>query len=200
MALTDHHDVFIGTTADRFTFIVLNRYFRDAEHMLVKAGFTADQQHGRTIYLLAPELAEEVNDRAGLAVYSLLAHTTDLVDLSDTTRWGSAGPASEPELTFRFINGTVTATAKSEASRALLAMHGFTRSASSSSYRAPAGLGERALVNVVVRADSHAFVDGLSVRIDLGVATPDALRAAPRHPSAAVLGSPATEPTQRRTR
>ncbi|WP_406220662.1 hypothetical protein [Streptomyces decoyicus] len=192
MALTDHHDVFIGTTADGVTFIVLNRHFQDAERVLTKAGFTADQ--------LAPELAEEVNDRAGLAVYSLLAHTTDLVDLSGTTRWGSAGPSSEPELYFRFVNGTVTATAKSDTSRALLTMHGFTRTAGSSSYRAPAGLGERALVNVVVRADSHAFVNGLSVRIDLGIATPDALRGAPRHSTAAVLGGPATEPTQRRTR
>ncbi|WP_329169939.1 hypothetical protein OG754_01025 [Streptomyces decoyicus] len=105
-----------------------------------------------------------------------------------------------PSLHFRFINGTVTAKAKSDQASALLAAHKFTPAADDDSYLPSAGLNERDLVYAVVLVECHAYADGFSVWIDLDVPTPDALRATPRRPSGAVPSGSAREPSPRRSR
>ncbi|MFC9131397.1 hypothetical protein ACFT4A_31790 [Streptomyces sp. NPDC057099] len=115
MAFTDHPDVFVGATDDAWTFVILNRRIPGAARMLTGAGFTARQHLGRTIYVLPPETAEDAHERAGVAVYGLMAHTMDLVDLAWTTR--HHGPErAELDVSIRFADGTVTATAAKVAS------------------------------------------------------------------------------------
>ncbi|MFJ8151138.1 hypothetical protein [Streptomyces sp. NPDC094468] len=81
MSLLDFPDVFIGSTDDGHTFIVINRRIRDADRLLTQAGFLAREHLGRTLYLLPPGTAQDAHERAGIAMYGLLAHTHDLVDL-----------------------------------------------------------------------------------------------------------------------
>ncbi|MDF3140892.1 MULTISPECIES: hypothetical protein [unclassified Streptomyces] len=199
MPLVDIPDVFIGATDDGHTFIVLNRHIRDAQRLLTEAGFLAREHLGRTLYLLPPSAAQDAHERAGIAMYGLLAHTHDLVDLSWTTRWSPDHPVAAPELRFRIGDGTVAVTAATSTARALLEQHGFTPSTDGSSYRPPMPLSERDLLGSVVRAESHAYAHGLGVHVDLGIPTPDAIPAAPQHTSAAVPRGPATEPARRRT-
>ncbi|MGW5868234.1 hypothetical protein ACWFRJ_39515 [Streptomyces sp. NPDC055239] len=86
MPLLDIPDVFIGSTDDGHTFVVLNRRIRDADRLLTEAGFHPMQHLGRRLYLLPPGTAQDAQERAGIAMYGLLAHTHDLIDLSWTTR------------------------------------------------------------------------------------------------------------------
>jgi hypothetical protein len=120
MALVDHHDVFIGSTDDGHTFVVLNRPIPAARRILTKAGFTAHDHHGRTVYLHPPGTAPDTRERAGVAMYELLAYTMDFADLS----WTVSGPDStsrlESDVDFRFTDATVTATASTAESRAIL--------------------------------------------------------------------------------
>ncbi|MET9866719.1 hypothetical protein ABZZ16_11080 [Streptomyces sp. NPDC006386] len=67
--------------------------------------------NGRTVYLLPPTTSEEANERAGIAMYGLLAHTHDLIDLSWTTRWSPLNPQPEPDLRLTFTGTALTATA-----------------------------------------------------------------------------------------
>ncbi|UIX34363.1 hypothetical protein [Streptomyces sp. GQFP] len=198
MSFVDHADVFIGSTGDAHTFVVLNRPIRGAERLLTGAGFTARTINGRSIYLLPPTASEEANERAGIAMYGLLSHTHDLVDLSWTTRRSPQDPGPEPDLCFTLSDTALTATAATNEARSLLEQHGFTPSAGSS-YQAPVPLNERDLLGAVVRAEYHAYAHGLVVHVDLGIPTPDAIPAAPQRASTAVPGGPATQPTRRRT-
>ncbi|MEU4486690.1 hypothetical protein AB0H94_17690 [Streptomyces purpurascens] len=84
MSLLDIPDVFIGSTDDGYTFVVLNRPIRDADR--AQAGFLTREHLGRRIYLLPPGTAQNAQERAGSAMYGLLAYTRDLIDLSWTTR------------------------------------------------------------------------------------------------------------------
>jgi hypothetical protein len=59
MAVTDHHDIFIGSTDDGWTFVVVNRPIRNAARILTGAGSTVRMIEGRTLYLLPPETAED---------------------------------------------------------------------------------------------------------------------------------------------
>ncbi|OIJ84994.1 hypothetical protein [Streptomyces colonosanans] len=198
MALTDHHDVFIGSTDDGYTFVVLNRRRPGAGRLLTDAGFTARDHHGRTVYLLPPGTPQEAHERAGQAMYGLLEHTHDLVDLSWTTRWSPQGPPPEPDLRVQFSDGIVTATAKTAATRSLLEQHGFTPSADGFSHRPPAGLDERGLLDAVVGVESHAYAHGLGVRVGLGIPTPAAIPVTARH--ATVPTGPAAIPARRHRR
>lgn len=104
MALTDHSDVFIGSTGDGWTFVVLNRRIRNGARILTGAGFTAREHQGRTLYLLPPETAQDAHERAGVAAYGLMAHTLDLVDLAWTTRQHGGTPSREPDVTICFTD------------------------------------------------------------------------------------------------
>ncbi|MCW8379781.1 hypothetical protein [Streptomyces justiciae] len=136
MSFVDHADVFIGSTGDAHTFVVLNRPIRGADRLLTGAGFTARTINDRNIYLLAPTTSEEANERAGIAMYGLLSHTHDLVDLSWTTRRSPHTPGPEPDLCFTLTDTALTATAATNEARSLLEQHGFTPTVGSS-YQAP---------------------------------------------------------------
>lgn len=125
MSLLDIPDVFIGSTDDGHTFVVLNRRIRDTDRLLTDAGFLTREHLGRTLYLLPPSTAQDAHERAGIAMYGLLAHTHDLVDLAWTTRQDDATPSREPDVTIRFTDHAVTATAATGHADAILAQHGF---------------------------------------------------------------------------
>ncbi|MFE0379171.1 hypothetical protein ACFW1M_27130 [Streptomyces inhibens] len=141
MSFVDLPDIFIGSTDDAHTFVVLNRRLRGADRLLTDAGFTAREHNGRIVYLLAPGTPQDANERAGIALYGLLAHTHDFVDLAWTTRLNPHGPLPKPDLRAQFADGTVTATAETEEARSLLEQHGFTLSPDGS-YQPPSGLDE----------------------------------------------------------
>lgn len=199
MSFVNVPDVFIGSTDDAHTFVVLNRRLRGANRLLTDAGFTARQVHGRTVYLLAPTTSEEANEQAGIAMYGLLAHTHDIVDLSWTTRWNPQSPEPEATLRFTLTDTTLTATATTEEARSILQQHGFAPSADGTSYQPAGPLGEHDLLGAVVRAEAHAYALGFGVHVDLGIPTPDAIPTPPRSASTALPGGPATEPKRRRT-
>ncbi|MFJ4572049.1 hypothetical protein ACIP4W_11555 [Streptomyces sp. NPDC088846] len=199
MSFIDIPDVFIGSTDDDHTFVVLNRPIRGANGVLTAAGFTARKLHGRTVYLLPPGTPEDANEKAGIAMYGLLAHTHDLVDLSRTTRWNPQEPAPDPDLRFTFTGPVLTADAATDEARSLLEQHGFAPSAGGTSYGLVTPVDEPSLLSAVVRAEAHAHADGIDVRIYLGMPTPDAIPAPPGPASSPVPGSPAAAPTRRRT-
>ncbi|MDX3832830.1 hypothetical protein [Streptomyces europaeiscabiei] len=199
MALTDHHDIFIGSTGDGWTFLVLNRPLRNAARILTGAGFTTREHQGRTLYLLPPETAEDAHERAGVAAYGLMAHTLDLVDLAWTTRQHGASPDAQPDVTIRFTNHAVAATAATGQADAVLVQYGFVPAVAKRQYALPSGLGERDALSAVVRAEAHLYADGVSVRIDLGIATWQDISPAPSRPGAAPAPPPTT-PVQRRSR
>ncbi|MGW4345345.1 hypothetical protein ACWEL8_09735 [Streptomyces sp. NPDC004690] len=198
MSFVDVPNVFIGRTDDGHTFVVLNRSARSAGQVLTAAGFTARQISSRTVYLLAPTTSEEANERVGIALYGLLAFAHDVGDPTWTTWWNSQ-PAPEPDLRFVFAGGTVTATAETGAARSLLEQHGFEPSGAGASYQLPTELDESRLLGAVDCAESHACALGLGVRVDLGIATPDAIPAPRGRASHPAPGSPATRSAQRRS-
>ncbi|MFI0711347.1 hypothetical protein ACH4SK_11935 [Streptomyces inhibens] len=197
MSLLDLPDVFIGSTDDGHTFVVLNRRIRDADRLLTDAGFLAREHLGRTLYLIPPGTAQDAHERAGVAMYGLLAHTHDLVDLSWTTRWSPGTPEADPDLRFQFTDGTVTATAGTTAARSLLEQCGFALAADGPSYQPPPGLEQRGLLGAVTAAETHAYTHGLTVRVGLGIPTPMDIPAAPR-PASPVAPSPPPGPATRR--
>ncbi|MEU6225929.1 hypothetical protein [Streptomyces sp. NPDC047042] len=199
MSLLDIPDVFIGSTDDGHTFVVLNRRIRDTDRLLTDAGFLTREHLGRTLYLLPPSTAQDAHERAGIAMYGLLAHTHDLVDLSWTTRQDGAPPSREPDVTIRFTDHAVTATAATGQADAILAQHGFISAGEKQQYALPPGLGERDALSAVVRAEAHLYADGNSVHIGLGIATPQDIPPAPSRPGAAPAPPPTTQ-VQRRSR
>ncbi|MEU9155120.1 hypothetical protein AB0D59_32315 [Streptomyces sp. NPDC048417] len=199
MSLGDIPDVFIGSTDDGHTFVVLNRRIRNADRLLTEAGFLAREHRGRKFYLLPPGTAQDAHERAGVAMYGLLAHTHDLIDLSWTTRWNPGHPAGDPDLHFQFRDGSVAVTGKTTAARSLLEQHGFTLTADGSSYRPRGGLHERGLLGAVTAAETHAYVHGLSARVGLDIPTPTDIPPVGRRPAAATGPLPAP-PSRRRTR
>ncbi|MFF9778532.1 hypothetical protein ACF1HJ_33395 [Streptomyces sp. NPDC013978] len=199
MAITDHHDIFIGSTDDSWTFVVVNRPIRNAARILTGAGFTARTQQGRTLYLLPPETAEDAHERAGVAAYGLMAHTMDLVDLAWTTRRPGADGA-ESEAAVRFHDGTVTATARTDRAGEILAQNGFAPTKASRAYTLPAGLSERDAVNAVVRAETHLHSCGIPVRVGLGIPTVQDIPPAPSRPAATPAPLPPNQARHRRHR
>ncbi|MGC5041293.1 hypothetical protein ACPXCS_38080 [Streptomyces sp. DT190] len=199
MALIDHADVFIGSTDDGWTFVVLNRPIRNATRILTGAGFTSREHQGRTLYLLPPETAEDAHERAGVAAYGLLAHTHDLVDLAWTTRQQSTSPTAQPDVTIRFTDRVVTATAATEQAAAILAQHGFTSAGGKRQYTLPPQLGESDALSAVIGAEAHLHVHGISVRVALGIATLHDIPPAPSR-QGAPPAPPSTTQAQRRSR
>ena len=197
MAITDHHDVFIGSTGDRWTFVILNRPIRNATRILTGAGFTAREHKGRILYLLPPDASADAHERAGVAAYGLMTHTLDLVDLAWTTRQDGTGTTEQPGATVSFTDHSVTATATTDQAAAVLAQHGFTPSGAKRHYTLPPGLGERDALSAVVRAEAHLYTGGISVRIDLGIATPQDIPPAPSRPAAAPVPPPTTHVNRR---
>ncbi|MFJ4918432.1 hypothetical protein [Streptomyces sp. NPDC088725] len=195
-------DVFIGSTDDGHTFVVLNRRIRAADQLLTEAGFLAREHLGRTVYLLPPGTAQDAHERAETVMDGLLAHTYDLVDLSWTTRWSpdTPVPAADPDLGFQFADGTVTATAGTDAARSILEQHHFALAADGSSYRPPPGLDQNGLLRAVTAAETHAYTHGLSVRFDLGIPTPADIPSAPHRRSTAVASKPPAPAARRHTR
>jgi hypothetical protein len=200
MSFVDHPDVFIGSTGDAHTFVILNRPLPGAERQLTDAGFTAHDAGGRTVHLLPPTTALAVNEQLASATHEFLAHTLNIVNLAWTAFWDPQGPMTEPDLRFAFTHGTVTATATTATAHSLLKQHDFVPRADGLSYRAPQWpRSELGLLRVVVRAESHAYAHGLDVHVDLGIPTPDAIPAALQRTSATVPGGPVTGPARRRT-
>lgn len=177
MALTDHSDVFIGSTGDGWTFVVLNRRIRNGARILTGAGFTAREHQGRTLYLLPPETAQDAHERAGVAAYGLMAHTLDLVDLAWTTRQHGGTPSREPDVTICFTDHAGGEAAVRAVTRA--------RRKRRSQRRCPRRV--------------PLYADGISVRIDLGIATPQDIPPAPSRPGAAPA-PPLAPPVRRRSR
>ncbi|MFF3501133.1 hypothetical protein [Streptomyces sp. NPDC003247] len=196
MALTDHHDVFIGATGDGHTFLVLNRPIPQATRILTDAGFTARQHQGRTLYILPPDTAEDAHERAGVAAYGLMAHTHDLVDLAWTTRHHD-GAQNPPDVTFRFTDGTVTATAATHAAHAVLVRHGFTPTEQDGDYELPSALSERTTLSTVVSAEAHLHADGVSVHVDLGIPTVQDIPATRPRPNSTSMSAPTVAVTRR---
>ncbi|MEV7145454.1 hypothetical protein AB0O05_03005 [Streptomyces sp. NPDC093084] len=196
MSLLDIPDVFIGSTDDGHTFVVLNRLLPEPDRLLTEAGFLAREHLGRKLYLLPPGTAQDAHVRAGVATYGLLAHTHDLVDLSWTTRWSPSHPAVDPDLYFRISDSTIVVTAKTPTARSLLELHGFVLGADGSSYHPRGRLDERGLLGAVTAAEAHAYTHGLSARVDLGLPTPADIPPAGRRPGFA--SGPATPPPARR--
>ncbi|MER6531646.1 hypothetical protein [Streptomyces sp. NPDC001508] len=196
MALTDRHDVFIGSTDDGWTFVVLNRPIHGASRILTGAGFTARRHQGRTLYLLPPDTAEDAHERAGVAVYGLMSHT--LVDLAWTTRQPTADGTAEPEVVIRFAGTTVTATAATDQAASVLVQHGFLPGVEPRHFALPSRLGEHEALQAVVHAEAHLYTQGISVRIHLGMATVEDIPPAPNRPGSTPV-RPADAPPKRRT-
>ncbi|WP_148593108.1 hypothetical protein [Streptomyces sp. WAC01526] len=196
MSFLNIPDVFIGSTDDGHTFVVLNRRLRDADRMLTDAGFLPREHLGRKLYLLPPGPARDAHESAGDAMDGLLTRTIDIVDLSWTTRWNPDTPEADPDLRFQFANGTVTATAETTTARSLLEQHGFT-AVDGSSYQPPPGLEHDGLLGAVTAAEAHAYTHGLTVHVGLGIPTPMDIPAAPR-PASPVAPSPPPGPATRR--
>ncbi|MFE4054935.1 hypothetical protein ACFXP3_01275 [Streptomyces sp. NPDC059096] len=192
--------MFVGSTGDRHTFLILNRHINGAHRLLTEAGFTARAHHGRTVYLLPPGTADDAIERAGAAARQLLAHTTDCVDLANTTRYSAAGPLPEPDVRLQFTDGAVTATAGGIRAGVVLALHGFTPAAAGTRCTLEPGLDERDAVNTVVGAEAHLRSEDFDVSIDLGIATPEAIPPAPGRTATAAPNTPAPQRSRLRTR
>ncbi|MFC9502749.1 hypothetical protein [Streptomyces sp. NPDC057002] len=122
----------------------------------------------------------------------------NLVDLAWTTH--HHGPQrAEPDVSIRFADGTVTATAATEQAARVLAQGGFTSAGSEAQYALRPGQGEDDALGAVVRAESHLFASGMSVRVDLGIATLRDIPPAPSHAQVAAA-KPSTPPAKRRSR
>ncbi|MFF4761074.1 hypothetical protein [Streptomyces sp. NPDC001292] len=104
-----------------------------------RAGFTAREHQGRTLYLLPPETAADAHERAGVAAYGLMAHTLDLVDLAWTTRQHGTSATERPGVTVCLTDHSVTATAATDQAAAVLAQHGFTPAGGEAAVRAATG-------------------------------------------------------------
>lgn len=152
MSLLDIPDVFFGSTDDGHTFAIVNRHIPDTGRLLTKAGFQAREHLGRTLYALPPDTSQAAHERAGIAVYGLLAHTLDLIDFAWTTRWSPEHPVGDPDLHFQFSAGTVSATAVPPAARFILEQHDFALAEDGSTYRPPGNLNERGLLSAVTAA------------------------------------------------
>ncbi|MFI9755729.1 hypothetical protein [Streptomyces collinus] len=198
MAFTDHPDVFVGSTDDAWTFVILNRRIPGAGRVLTGAGFTARQHQGRTVYLLPPEAAEDAHELAGVAVYGLMAHTLDLVDLAWTTRKPESGPVT-PDVSLRITDATVTATTATGQAARVLIENGFTPTGAKGQYTLPHARDERDALGAVVRTEAHLHADGIRVRVDLGIATWQDIPPPPSRPGAAPT-PPYTPPGKRRSR
>ncbi|RLU82543.1 hypothetical protein CTZ27_29910 [Streptomyces griseocarneus] len=179
MALTDHNDVFIGSTDDAHTFVLLNRPVLGGHRILTSAGFSRHEHLGRTVYLLPPEEHGDVaSDRTGTAMAQLIKHTMDIVDLAWTTTFHSPIRSGRPEVRIRVCGATVTATADTDRARAVLAQSGFDMHGDGV-LRLPDDVDEPGAVSRLVRAEAHLMLDGCRVRVDLGIATPAGLPPAP---------------------
>jgi hypothetical protein len=200
VSILDLPDVFIGSTDDGHTFVILNRRIRDADRLLTEVGFLPREHLGRRLYLLPPGTAQDAHERAGVAMYGLLAHAHDLVDLSWTTRWSPGRPAGGPDLHFQFGDGTVAVTAATTTARSLLEQHGFVPAADGSSYRSRDGLDERGVLGAVTAAEAHAFAHGLNARVRLGIPTPADIPASARRRATAATGLRTAPSARRRTR
>ncbi|MER5793294.1 hypothetical protein [Streptomyces sp. NPDC001980] len=199
MSILDVPDVFIGSTDDGHTFVILNRRLRDADRLLTEAGFLPREHLGRMLYLLPPGTTQDVHERAGVAMYGLLAHTHDLVDLSWTTRWNPDQPAGGPDLQFQFGDGTVAVTASTTTARSLLEQHDFVPTADGASYRPRDGLDERGLLGTVTAAEAHTYAHGLNTRVRLSIPTPADIPASARRRPTAATGPRTTPSARRRT-
>lgn len=173
MTFIDHHDVFVGSTDDGFTFAILNADNPKVPRVLTDHGFTPRAIHGRTIYLLPPGIhRRDAHTRVQQALYSLCSYSSDIVDLSQATRWWAPDP---PPTVVRFdlSGGHVSATADPAVGAAadVLTRHGF--SAAATGYVLPNGMSERAQVHAVYRADMRLWTRGLGCDMALGIPTPD---------------------------
>ncbi|MFJ4688859.1 hypothetical protein [Streptomyces sp. NPDC088789] len=182
--------MFIGSTDDGHTFAARNTPIPSARRALTAAGFTARPHQRRTLYLLPPgRHTAETHERAGNALYGLLAHTLDFVDLAWTTRWPPTSPA-RADVRIAFADEQVTATARTgtgtgTGTREILIRHGFLPTPNG--HALLTGLSERDRVNAVVRTESHLHTERITVHVSLGFPTPDAIPPKPGRTPAPTL-------------
>ncbi|MBJ6622317.1 hypothetical protein [Streptomyces sp. DHE17-7] len=91
-------------------------------------------------------------------------------------------------------------TVSTTAARLLLEQHGFVSTADGESYRPRDGLDERGLLGAVTAAEAHAYTQGLSARVHLGIPTPSDIPASTRRRSAPATGPRTTPSAPRRAR
>ncbi|MFH8753957.1 hypothetical protein ACH4GK_42620 [Streptomyces rimosus] len=181
MAFIDHSDIVIGSTDDGHTFVLLNRAIPAAQSILTDHGFTARQRSnlGRPLFLLPPAYAgDQARMRTGDVMAALFSHTWDVTELSWTTRWSETEPPSAPDVHFNISGERVTATARTDAARRVLADHGFITT--HDGYALPADMNETRQLGVVIQAESALWMQGrMGAHICLGLRTPDDIPAVP---------------------
>lgn len=175
MALTDHNDVFFGSTDNAWTFALLNRPIPAGPGILTSAGFIAREHLGRTIYLLPPGTTG-TGARTGDAIDRLLPHTMSIVELAWTVH--QATSPRDPDALITLCGTEVTAAVTGPRAQSALAEAGFTTSADGTLHL-PDGLDEPDALSRIMRAETHLLLEGLHVRVNLGIATPNDLPPAP---------------------
>ncbi|MFI7102726.1 hypothetical protein ACIBK8_25595 [Streptomyces sp. NPDC050161] len=197
MAVIDHHDVVIGSTEGMHTFVVVNARIASAHSLLVKGGFTAREQQGRTVYLLpSPPPPSWPPSRSESALHWLQAETPDVVDFRALARGRSRfAPVGAR---FDLSGRRFTASASTALAREELERSGF-RPTTPTGYELPASSSERDDLDSVLRAESRLWYRGqLRSTFSLGIATPDAIPPAPRStPAPAPLPPGAPQPQGR---
>ncbi|WP_185908693.1 hypothetical protein, partial [Streptomyces sp. WAC02707] len=134
------------------------------------AGFSPREHLGRTIYLLAPG-TPGTGARTGDAIAQLLPHTLDIVELAWTSHYRPAG-ASAPDTRITVCGTDVAATTTTPRAHPLLLQAGFTKRRNGTLQLAD-NMDEDEVVDRIVRTEAHLLAEGLLVRVDLGIATPD---------------------------
>ncbi|MET8577347.1 hypothetical protein [Streptomyces sp. NPDC005012] len=172
LAITDHHEVFLGSTNDGHTFAVLNsdkrRYLRPAHHVLTKAGFAPVDHRGRIVYLLPPT---DTLHQAGQAMYELCAHTADMADLA----WTARPRHADPQVRILFTGNKVSIVTDSPRARVALRQLGTVNENANGDFALSDSLTEREKVRAVVRIDLRLDRQNITSHIDLGIATPAAI-------------------------
>ncbi|NYV73253.1 hypothetical protein [Streptomyces sp. UH6] len=176
LAITDHHEVFLGSTNDGHTFAVLNsdkrRYLGAAHRVLTKAGFAPVDHRGRIVYLLPPTNALH---QAEQAMYELCAHTADMADLA----WTARPRHADPQVRIFFTGNKVSIVTDSSRARAALRQLGTVNENADGDFALSDSLTEREKVRAAVRIDLRLDRQNITSHIDLGIATPAAIPPAP---------------------
>lgn len=184
LSILDHNAVFIGSTDDGHTFVLVNRRVPGADQALTEAGFTALRQGSRTVYLLPPsESAQDAHEKTGQVMDTLFGRTLDIVNLSWTTHWQQDGPVPEPTVHIRFAATNIEATTANETASAVLTQHGFTAHKTASRHEIfvlPEELPEPEKLSTVLRVYGHLAAHKIEAHVHLGIATPDDIPPRPR--------------------
>ncbi|MFF4285686.1 hypothetical protein ACFY0R_10200 [Streptomyces sp. NPDC001633] len=200
MTLLDSTDVFFGITNDGHVFATLDADWKFGGALLERAGFTAHQQHGRTVYLLPEQtVGEQAQNRVMDAFHMLSFHTHSLTALTNPA------PTAHPDLSIKVVGESVTATARTDEVRQGLSTFGFSPKQldGQTVYVLPLDMPMATKAGAIAMAETSTYAYGQSVHIDLGIPTRADIGKTPPSPSRgqAMQPAPATQlPRNRRTR